>query len=73
MIRRVARGATPMFDNLFERLGIVTRKRGVSLLGDRAATGGAALRPLNTGSGTPLATVQTAAAEEYDRAVGRAA
>jgi hypothetical protein len=62
-----------MFDDVFERLGIVVRNRGVSPLGDRAATGGATLRPLNTSTGTPLATVQIASVEEYDRAVERAA
>jgi hypothetical protein len=62
-----------MFDDLFERLGIVAQNRGVSLLGDRAATGGVTLRPLNTATGTPLATVQTASAEDDDRAVERAA
>jgi hypothetical protein len=62
-----------MFDDLFGRLGIVARNRGVSPLGDRAATGGAALGPLNTATGTPLATVQTASAEDDDRTVERAA
>ena len=62
-----------MFDDLFERLGIVAQNRGVSPLGDRAATGGATLRRLDPATGTPLATVQTASAEDYDRAVERAA
>ena len=62
-----------MFDDLFERLGIVAQHRRVSPLGDRAATGGATLGPLDPTTGTPLATVQTASAEDYDRAVERAA
>jgi acyl-CoA reductase-like NAD-dependent aldehyde dehydrogenase len=49
------------------------RTAGVSPLGDRAASGGATLRPLNPATGAPLATVQTASAEDDDRAVERAA
>ena len=62
-----------MFDDGFERLGIVAQNRGVSPLGDRAATGGATLRSLNPATGAPLATVQTASAEDDDRTVERAA
>jgi aldehyde dehydrogenase (NAD+) len=62
-----------MFDDLFERLGIVAENRGTSPLEDRAPTGGALLRPLNPATGTPLPAVQAASAEDYDRAVDRAA